>query len=79
MEPDTIMEKVTKASGMNYNFHNEGNKFQDAVPQAPVVSSSEVLVTLISSIEEKECRNKITSWALRCLLGVYYVLATWNR
>ena len=38
VEPDTIMEKVAKASGGSYNFHNEGNKFQDAGPQAPVGS-----------------------------------------
>ncbi|XP_044293486.1 drebrin-like protein isoform X2 [Varanus komodoensis] len=38
VEPDTIMEKVSKASGANYNFHKEGSKFQDAGPQAPVGS-----------------------------------------
>ncbi|XP_020659215.3 drebrin-like protein isoform X3 [Pogona vitticeps] len=38
VEPETIMEKVAKASGVNFNFHSEGNKFQDAGPQAPVGS-----------------------------------------
>ncbi|ETE71752.1 Drebrin-like protein, partial [Ophiophagus hannah] len=38
VEPETIMEKVAKASGANYNFHKEGSKFQDAGPQAPVGS-----------------------------------------
>ncbi|XP_032085139.1 drebrin-like protein isoform X2 [Thamnophis elegans] len=38
VEPETIIEKVAKASGANYNFHKEGSKFQDAGPQAPVGS-----------------------------------------
>ncbi|XP_026573793.1 drebrin-like protein isoform X2 [Pseudonaja textilis] len=38
VEPETIMEKVAKASGANYNFYKEGSKFQDAGPQAPVGS-----------------------------------------
>ncbi|XP_062995300.1 drebrin-like protein isoform X2 [Elgaria multicarinata webbii] len=38
VEPDAIMEKVSKASGANYNFHKEGSKFQDSGPQAPVGS-----------------------------------------
>ncbi|XP_070621524.1 drebrin-like protein isoform X4 [Erythrolamprus reginae] len=38
VEPETIMEKVAKASGANYNFHKEGSRFQDAGPQAPVGS-----------------------------------------
>ncbi|KAM6431590.1 drebrin-like protein isoform 3-T3 [Liasis olivaceus] len=38
VEPETITEKVAKASGANYNFHKEGSKFQDAGPQAPVGS-----------------------------------------
>lgn len=42
VEPETIMEKVAKASGANYNFHKEGSKFQDAGPQAPVVRSSKL-------------------------------------
>uniref|UniRef100_A0A8D0HEZ8 Drebrin like n=1 Tax=Sphenodon punctatus TaxID=8508 RepID=A0A8D0HEZ8_SPHPU len=38
VEPDSIMQKVGKASGANYNFHKEGSKFQDSGPQAPVGS-----------------------------------------
>ncbi|XP_033027321.1 drebrin-like protein isoform X3 [Lacerta agilis] len=38
VEPDTITEKVAKASGANYNFHKEGSKFQEAGPQTPVGS-----------------------------------------
>ncbi|XP_074837842.1 drebrin-like protein isoform X2 [Carettochelys insculpta] len=38
VEPDSIMEKVAKASGANYNFHQESSRFQDSGPQAPVSS-----------------------------------------
>lgn len=38
VEPELIMEKVAKASGANYSFHKESSRFQDAGPQAPVVS-----------------------------------------
>ncbi|XP_048685249.1 drebrin-like protein isoform X3 [Caretta caretta] len=38
VEPDSIMEKVAKASGANYNFHKESSRFQDSGPQAPVSS-----------------------------------------
>ena len=37
MEPEAIMQKVGKASGANYSFHKESNKFRDAGPQGPVV------------------------------------------
>lgn len=37
VEPDTIMEKVAKASGANYNFHKESGRGNDA-PQGPVGS-----------------------------------------
>lgn len=47
VEPDAITEKVAKASGANYNFHKEGSKFQEAGPQTPVVSCSELLVALV--------------------------------
>lgn len=47
VEPETIMEKVAKASGANYNFHKEGSKFQDAGPQAPVVRSKLELVKMM--------------------------------
>ncbi|KAM9164824.1 drebrin-like protein isoform 2-T2 [Pangshura tecta] len=38
VEPDSIMEKVAKASGANYNFHKESSRFQDSGPQTPVSS-----------------------------------------
>ncbi|XP_069475048.1 drebrin-like protein isoform X8 [Ambystoma mexicanum] len=38
VEPETIMDKVGKASGANYNFHKESNKYRDAGPQGPVGS-----------------------------------------
>lgn len=37
VEPDSIMEKVAKASGANYNFHKETSRGIDA-PQGPVGS-----------------------------------------
>ncbi|XP_063787968.1 drebrin-like protein isoform X2 [Pseudophryne corroboree] len=37
VEPDSIMEKVAKASGANYNFHQESRRGNDA-PQGPVGS-----------------------------------------
>ncbi|XP_018422956.1 PREDICTED: drebrin-like protein [Nanorana parkeri] len=37
VEPDSIMEKVGKASGANYNFHKESGRGSD-VPQGPVGS-----------------------------------------
>ncbi len=37
-EPETIMQKVAKASGANYSFHKETNRFRDSGPQGPVVS-----------------------------------------
>ncbi|XP_044516383.1 drebrin-like protein [Gracilinanus agilis] len=38
VEPESIMQKVAKASGANYNFHKESSRFQDSGPQAPVGS-----------------------------------------
>ncbi|XP_049749916.1 drebrin-like protein isoform X2 [Elephas maximus indicus] len=38
VEPESIMQKVAKASGANYNFHKESSRFQDTGPQAPVGS-----------------------------------------
>ena len=37
VEPEVIMQKVAKASGANYSFHKESNRFKDDGPQAPVV------------------------------------------
>ncbi|XP_038610629.1 drebrin-like protein [Tachyglossus aculeatus] len=38
VEPDSIMQKVAKASGANFNFHKESSRFQDSGPQVPVGS-----------------------------------------
>lgn len=40
VEPDSIIQKVAKASGANYSFHKESNRFRDMGPQGPVVSLS---------------------------------------
>lgn len=40
VEPECIMQKVARASGANYAFHKESGRFQDAGPQAPVVSAA---------------------------------------
>lgn len=37
VEPEIIMQKVAKASGANYSFHKESNRFKDEGPQGPVV------------------------------------------
>ena len=39
VEPEAIMQKVAKASGANYSFHKESNRFRDSGPQGPVVWS----------------------------------------
>lgn len=38
VEPEAVMQKVAKASGANYSFHKESNRFRDTGPQGPVVS-----------------------------------------
>ncbi|XP_023596213.1 drebrin-like protein isoform X3 [Trichechus manatus latirostris] len=38
VEPESIIQKVAKASGANYSFHKESSRFQDTGPQAPVGS-----------------------------------------
>lgn len=43
VEPDAIMQKVAKASGANYSFHKESNRFRDAGPQGPVVSVTHIM------------------------------------
>lgn len=40
VEPDAVMQKVAKASGANYSFHKESNRFRDTGPQGPVVSDT---------------------------------------
>ncbi len=36
VEPDAILEKVAKASGANYHFHEQTQEYRDA-PRGPVV------------------------------------------
>lgn len=47
VEPESIMQKVAKASGANYSFHKEASsRFQDSGPQGPVVCTSTCLSTI---------------------------------
>lgn len=36
VDPDTILNKVAKASGANFNFHQQNQAYKDA-PSGPVV------------------------------------------
>ncbi|XP_077079817.1 drebrin-like b isoform X4 [Siphateles boraxobius] len=58
-EPDTIMQKVAKASGANYSFHKETNRFRDAGPQGPVGS----VYQKTNAMSEIKRTNKDTFWA----------------
>ncbi|ROI74402.1 Drebrin-like protein A [Anabarilius grahami] len=59
VEPDAIMQKVAKASGANYNFHKESNRFRDAGPQGPVGS----VYQKTNAMSEIKRTNKDTFWA----------------
>uniref|UniRef100_A0A7M4F2D3 Drebrin like n=1 Tax=Crocodylus porosus TaxID=8502 RepID=A0A7M4F2D3_CROPO len=59
VEPESIMEKVAKASGANYNFHRESSKFQDSGPQAPVGS----VYQKTNAMSEIKRVNKDNFWA----------------
>ncbi|XP_025068615.1 drebrin-like protein isoform X1 [Alligator sinensis] len=59
VEPESIMEKVAKASGANYNFHREPSKFQDSGPQAPVGS----VYQKTNAMSEIKRVNKDNFWA----------------
>ncbi|XP_051964593.1 drebrin-like protein A isoform X1 [Xyrauchen texanus] len=59
VEPDAIMQKVAKASGANYNFHKESNRFRDAGPQGPVGS----VYQKTNAMSEIKRTNKDNFWA----------------
>lgn len=42
VDPETILAKVAKASGANFNFHKQTQEYRD-VPRGPVVRSRLVL------------------------------------
>ncbi|KAI1900812.1 hypothetical protein AGOR_G00053720 [Albula goreensis] len=59
VEPETIMQKVAKASGANYSFHKESNRFRDSGPQGPVGS----VYQKTNAMSEIKRTNKDTFWA----------------
>ncbi|MGH0180811.1 UNVERIFIED_CONTAM: hypothetical protein FKN15_005653 [Acipenser sinensis] len=59
VEPEAIMQKVAKASGANYSFHKESNRFRDAGPQGPVGS----VYQKTNAVSEIKSTNKDTFWA----------------
>ncbi|XP_033852741.3 drebrin-like protein B isoform X2 [Acipenser ruthenus] len=59
VEPEAIMQKVAKASGANYSFHKESNRFRDAGPQGPVGS----VYQKTNAVSEIKRTNKDTFWA----------------
>ncbi|XP_043940331.1 drebrin-like protein isoform X2 [Protopterus annectens] len=59
VEPDSIMEKVAKASGANYNFHKESSRFQDSGPQGPVGT----VYQKTNAMSEIKRVNKDNFWA----------------
>ncbi|XP_042561714.1 drebrin-like b isoform X1 [Clupea harengus] len=59
VEPEVIMQKVAKASGANYSFHKESNRFKDDGPQAPVGS----VYQKTNAMSEIKKINKDNFWA----------------
>lgn len=59
VEPESIMQKVAKASGANYSFHKESNRFRDSGPQGPVGS----VYQKTNAMSEIKRTNKDTFWA----------------
>ncbi|XP_036434199.1 drebrin-like b isoform X2 [Colossoma macropomum] len=59
VEPESIMQKVAKASGANYSFHKETNRFRDTGPQGPVGS----VYQKTNAMSEIKRTNKDTFWA----------------
>ncbi|XP_043103412.1 drebrin-like b isoform X7 [Puntigrus tetrazona] len=59
VEPEAIMQKVAKASGANYSFHKETNRFRDSGPQGPVGS----VYQKTNAMSEIKKTNKDTFWA----------------
>ncbi|XP_061783314.1 drebrin-like a isoform X2 [Nerophis lumbriciformis] len=58
VEPDTILSKVSKASGANYNFHKTTQQYGD-VPRGPVGS----VYRKINAVDEIHQTEKDTFWA----------------
>lgn len=71
VEPEAIMQKVAKASGANYSFHKESNRFRDSGPQGPVVSSPAPRISLFTHLDATEnlmsCRHVSV---FKCLCSV---------
>ncbi|XP_034162560.2 drebrin-like b isoform X2 [Pangasianodon hypophthalmus] len=59
VEPESIMQKVAKASGANYSFHKESNRFRDTGPQGPVGS----VYQKTNAMSEIKRTNKDNFWA----------------
>ncbi|XP_030593939.1 drebrin-like b isoform X2 [Archocentrus centrarchus] len=60
VEPESIMQKVAKASGANYSFHKEvSSRFQDSGPQGPVGS----VYQKTNAMSEIRKTNKDNFWA----------------
>ncbi|XP_076846373.1 drebrin-like b isoform X2 [Brachyhypopomus gauderio] len=59
VEPESIMQKVAKASGANYNFHKESSRFRDTGPQGPVGS----VYQKTNAMSEIKRTNKDNFWA----------------
>ncbi|XP_046872440.1 drebrin-like protein B isoform X4 [Hypomesus transpacificus] len=59
VEPEAIMQKVAKASGANYSFHKESNRFRDSGPQGPVGS----VYQKTNAMSEIKRTNKDNFWA----------------
>ncbi|XP_028829524.1 drebrin-like a [Denticeps clupeoides] len=60
VDPEAIMQKVSKGAGVNYNFHQESNnQFIDTSPQGPVQS----VYQKTSAIDEIKNTKKDHFWA----------------
>ncbi|KAI2661356.1 Drebrin-like protein [Labeo rohita] len=59
VEPESIMQKVAKASGANYSFHKESSRFKDSGPQGPVlVSGQQQKVSDRKYQQQQEAENR---------------------
>nr|XP_046231953.1 drebrin-like a [Scatophagus argus] len=57
VEPDAILEKVARASGANFNFHKESEKYRDA-PRGPVGS----VYRKVNAVEEIQQTKRDDFW-----------------
>ncbi|XP_075885889.1 drebrin-like a isoform X2 [Nelusetta ayraudi] len=57
VDPDTILKKVAKASGANFNFHQQNQAYRDT-PSGPVGS----VYRKVSAVEEIQHTNKDDFW-----------------